>query len=61
MRISNFLLWQIAFAEIYVTRTLWPDFGRKELLQALLDFQKRERRYGGLGAAARPGRALSRG
>jgi len=60
MRISNFLLWQIAYAEIYVTETLWPDFGRKELLEALLDFQKRERRYGGLGAATRTGRALSR-
>jgi undecaprenyl diphosphate synthase len=49
MRLSNFLLWQIAYAEIYVTETLWPDFNRECLLQALLDFQKRERRYGGLG------------
>ncbi len=48
MRVSNFLLWQIAYAEIYVTETLWPDFTRAQLLEALLDFQKRERRYGGL-------------
>jgi undecaprenyl diphosphate synthase len=51
MRISNFLLWQIAYAEIWVTETLWPDFRRKHLLQAIADFQKRERRYGGIGAA----------
>lgn len=49
MRVSNFLLWQIAYAEMYVTETLWPDFHRARLLEALLDFQKRERRYGGLG------------
>jgi undecaprenyl diphosphate synthase len=53
MRVSNFLLWQIAYAEIYVTETLWPDFTRVRLLEALLDFQKRERRYGGLSAEAR--------
>ena len=46
MRISNFLLWQIAYAEIFVTPTLWPDFGREELLQILKDFQGRERRFG---------------
>ncbi|HUJ33222.1 MAG TPA: isoprenyl transferase [Candidatus Acidoferrum sp.] len=50
MRVSNFLLWQIAYAEIYVTETLWPDFSRARLLEAILDFQQRERRYGGLGA-----------
>jgi undecaprenyl diphosphate synthase len=50
MRVSNFLLWQIAYAEIYVTETLWPDFSRARLLDALVDFQKRERRYGGLNA-----------
>jgi undecaprenyl diphosphate synthase len=64
MRVSNFLLWQIAYAEIYVTETLWPDFTRARLLEALLDYQKRERRYGGLsgsrvsrsaGAAAKRG------
>jgi undecaprenyl diphosphate synthase len=48
MRVSNFLLWQIAYAEIYVTDTLWPDFRRKHLLEAVLAFQKRERRYGGI-------------
>jgi undecaprenyl diphosphate synthase len=50
MRVSNFLLWQIAYAEIYVTETLWPDFSRARLLEALVDFQRRERRYGGLGS-----------
>jgi undecaprenyl diphosphate synthase len=55
MRVSNFLLWQIAYAEIYVTETLWPDFSRARLLEALVDFQKRERRYGGLNAAPEPG------
>ena len=48
MRVSNFLLWQIAYAEIWVTDVLWPDFRRKHLLQAVADFQKRERRYGGI-------------
>jgi len=46
MRISNFLLWQIAYTEIFVTPTLWPDFGKDELLQILKDFQSRERRFG---------------
>ena len=48
MRISNFLLWQIAYAELYVTETLWPDFRRADLLRAVLDYQKRDRRFGGL-------------
>src|SRR3984893_16556365 len=48
MRISNFLLWQIAYAELYVTDTLWPDFGPAQLLHAILDYQKRDRRFGGL-------------
>ena len=48
MRISNFLLWQIAYAEIWVTDTLWPDFRAPHLLQAVLEYQKRDRRYGGL-------------
>ena len=52
MRISNFLLWQIAYAELYVTETLWPDFTRTDLLQAILEYQKRDRRYGGLSAPA---------
>jgi len=50
MRVSNFLLWQIAYAELYVTETLWPDFTRGELLRAILDYQKRDRRFGGLGS-----------
>jgi undecaprenyl diphosphate synthase len=54
LRISNFLLWQIAYAEIYVTETLWPDFSRKDLYQAIIAFQKRERRYGGIEAQAVP-------
>lgn len=49
MRVSNFLLWQIAYAELYVTQTLWPDFSRTDLLEAILDYQKRDRRFGGLG------------
>ena len=49
MRISNFLLWQIAYAEIWVTETLWPDFTQLDLFSAILDYQKRDRRYGGLG------------
>jgi undecaprenyl diphosphate synthase len=52
MRVSNFLLWQIAYSEIYVTETLWPDFSRARFFDALIDYQKRERRYGGLSAVA---------
>ncbi len=48
LRVSNFLLWQIAYSEIWITKVLWPDFRKKQLLQALVDFQKRERRFGGL-------------
>jgi undecaprenyl diphosphate synthase len=48
MRLSNFLLWQAAYAEIFVTKTLWPDFRGLHLLEAIQEFQKRERRYGGL-------------
>ena len=51
MRLSNFLLWQLAYAEIYVTPTLWPDFRGAQLLEAIEEYQKRERRYGGLGKA----------
>jgi len=46
LRVSNFLLWQIAYSEIWVTQDLWPDFRKKQLLQALIDYQKRERRFG---------------
>lgn len=49
MRLSNFLLWQVAYCEIWVTEILWPDFTQNELFQAIIDFQRRERRYGGLG------------
>ncbi|MCL5670210.1 MAG: isoprenyl transferase [Acidobacteria bacterium] len=49
MRLSNFLLWQVAYSEIWVTDILWPDFTERELFQAIIDFQRRERRYGGLG------------
>ena len=52
MRVSNYLLWQIAYAEIYVTETLWPDFRRQHLLEGVLAYQKRERRYGGIAPAA---------
>ena len=48
MRVSNFLLWQIAYSEIWVTPTFWPDFRKRHLFEAILDFQKRERRYGGV-------------
>ena len=51
MRVSNFLLWQIAYAEIWVTDTLWPDFRCRHLLEAILAYQKRDRRYGGLASA----------
>lgn len=49
MRISNFLLWQIAYTEIYVTDTLWPDFGQDEFVRILQDYQRRERRFGTVG------------
>jgi len=49
VRVSNFLLWQIAYSEIWVTEKMWPDFRPLDLLHAILDYQKRERRYGGLG------------
>ena len=59
MRVSNFLLWQIAYAEIWVTPTLWPDFRKRHLFEAILEFQKRERRYGGViePGTAEPGEA----
>ena len=47
-RISNFLLWQLAYSEIYVTPTLFPDFRRPEVFEAILDYQKRDRRFGGV-------------
>lgn len=48
MRISNFLIWQIAYSEMYFTKTLWPDFSQEEFLQAIIDFQRRARRFGGV-------------
>ena len=51
MRVSNFLLWQIAYAEIWVTDTFWPDFRCRHLLEAILAYQKRDRRYGGIASA----------
>ena len=50
MRISNFLLWQVAYTELFISRVLWPDFGRRELYEAILDFQNRERRFGRVSA-----------
>ena len=52
LRVSNFLLWQIAYAEIWVTDALWPDFRARHLLEALVDYQKRDRRYGGVATPA---------
>jgi undecaprenyl diphosphate synthase len=47
--VSNFLLWQIAYSEIWITQDFWPDFRKKHLLRALIDYQKRERRFGDIG------------
>ncbi len=52
-RISNFLLWQISYSEIFITPTLWPDFGKNEYLAAIRDYQKRDRRFGGIGTGGR--------
>ncbi len=61
MRLSNFLLWQLAYAEIFVTETLWPDFRGSHLLGAIAEYQKRERRYGGLNdLAGEAGRVAER-
>jgi len=51
LRVSNFLLWQIAYSEMYVTETLWPDFCRASFFEAIIEYQKRDRRYGGVNAA----------
>jgi undecaprenyl diphosphate synthase len=56
IRVSNFLLWQIAYSEIWVTDTLWPDFRKRHLLEAILAYQKRDRRYGGINQPAVAGR-----
>jgi undecaprenyl diphosphate synthase len=54
MRVSNFLLWQIAYSELYVTETLWPDFSRRDLLEAIFEYQSRDRRFGGLTRTSAP-------
>jgi undecaprenyl diphosphate synthase len=51
MRLSNFMLWQLAYTEMYLTPVLWPDFGREQFFEALLDFQRRERRFGRVAAS----------
>ena len=61
MRISNFLLWQISYAELFVTDTLWPDFGENDLRQAVEAFRRRDRRYGGLSAAPEPSESAASG
>lgn len=58
-RVSNFLLWQIAYAEIYITGTLWPDFRETQFIEALRDYQKRERRFGKTGEQVQQMRALN--
>ena len=55
LRISNFLLWQIAYTELYFTTTLWPDFGKEELMQACIAYQNRERRFGRTASQIREG------
>ena len=54
IRISNFLLWQLAYTELYFTEVLWPDFRKEHLVDAILDYQKRERRFGKTGAQIKP-------
>ncbi len=51
-RMSNYMLWEIAYAEIWVTKTLWPDFRKRDVYLALADFQRRQRRFGGVDDAA---------
>jgi undecaprenyl diphosphate synthase len=58
MRVSNFLLWQIAYSELYVTETLWPDFSRRDLLEAICEYQSRDRRFGGLTRSPSPAPAV---
>jgi undecaprenyl diphosphate synthase len=56
LRVSNYLLWQIAYAELWVTDVLWPDFRRQDLHRAVADFQRRQRRFGGIRSADRTAR-----
>lgn len=60
LRVSNYLLWQIAYSELWVTDVLWPDFRRQHLYQAIADFQKRHRRFGGIESESRRSGSLSR-
>ncbi len=60
LRLSNFLLWQLAYSEIWVTPVLWPDFRRRHLHEAVVEFQRRERRFGGVAAGAATGSAAAR-
>ncbi len=55
LRVSNFLLWQIAYSEIWITQELWPDFRRRHMLQAIVDYQRRERRFGDIHSQQKPG------
>ncbi len=55
LRVSNFLLWQIAYSEIWITQELWPDFRRRHMLQAIIDYQRRERRFGDIHSQQKPG------
>jgi undecaprenyl diphosphate synthase len=55
MRLSNFLLWQASYAELWITQTLWPDFAEADIHAAIRDFAGRERRFGGLGSSAGTG------
>jgi undecaprenyl diphosphate synthase len=55
LRLSNFLLWQVAYSEIYVTDTLWPDFRKPQLLEAIASYQRRDRRFGGLASGSGTG------
>ena len=59
IRVSNFLLWQIAYAELYFTEILWPDFGKADFIEALKEFQSRERRFGRTGEQVRKRRDSS--
>jgi undecaprenyl diphosphate synthase len=54
MRVSNYLLWQIAYAELWVTSVCWPDFGARQLCEAIVDYQKRVRKFGGVVPLATP-------
>jgi undecaprenyl diphosphate synthase len=60
-RISNFLLWQMAYTELYFTPTLWPDFRRRDFLEALINYQQRERRFGLVKEQIQPRRGVRQG